>query len=147
MKKYENDKTKIEFFIPMAPPTATHQGKKVSVRNGKPVVYEPDELKAARAKLTAHLAKFVPGRPLSGPVWLGVKWLFPKGKHRDGEYKTTKPDTDNLEKLLKDVMEDLGFWKNDAQVASEHVEKFWAELPGLYVTAWEITGPGKEGKA
>ena len=67
-------------------------------------------------------------------MWLGVKWCFPiRGRHRDGEYKATKPDTDNLEKLLKDVMTELGFWMDDAQVASELCEKFWAEIPGIYI--------------
>lgn len=130
---------KIEFFMPMIPPTITHQEKQVHVVCGKPVFYEPEELKAARSKLKAHLAGHVPERPLKGPVWLGVKWCFPiKGKHVDGEYKITKPDTDNLNKMLKDVMEDLGYWQNDAQVASEHIEKFWASVPGIYVVAWEI---------
>lgn len=62
-----------------------------------------------------------------------VKWCFPCGDHRDGEYRITKPDTDNLQKMLKDVMTDLHFWKDDAQVASEICEKFWAERPGIYI--------------
>lgn len=45
----------LEFFMLMIPPTVTHQEKKVSVveKNGKaiPKVYEPEDLKAARAKL------------------------------------------------------------------------------------------------
>ena len=44
----------------------------------------------------------------------------------------------NLNKLLKDCMTDVGFWKDDAQVASEICEKFWAEVPGIYVCAEEI---------
>ncbi len=125
---------KTEFFVPMIPPTATHQEKKVRVANGKPVFYEPTEVKAARRKLEAHLAKHAPKQKHAGAVYLGVKWCFPiQGRHRDGEYRTSKPDTDNLQKLLKDVMTRLGFWKDDAQVASEHAEKFWAEVPGLYV--------------
>ena len=125
---------RFEFFMAMLPPTITQQEKSITIRNGKPVVYEPAELKQAREKLRAHLAKHVPQKSFTGPVWLGVKWCFPiRGRHRDGEYKATKPDTDNLEKMLKDVMEDLGFFKNDAQVASEHVEKFWAMVPGIYI--------------
>lgn len=56
----------MEFFMPMKDiPNTTHQQKKVTVaKNGKPVFYEPAELKAAREKLTAHLAKFVPKRNL-----------------------------------------------------------------------------------
>ena len=39
----------IEFFLPMEKiPTTTHQQKKVNVRNGKPIFYEPEELKNAR---------------------------------------------------------------------------------------------------
>ena len=67
-----------------------------------------------------------------------VKWCFPRGEHADGEYRTTKPDTDNLQKLLKDCMTAVGFWKDDAQVASEICEKFWAELPGIYDCAEEL---------
>ena len=40
----------MEFFIPMVPPTITHQEKKVRVVNGKPIFYEPEKLKTARQK-------------------------------------------------------------------------------------------------
>ena len=130
----------VSFFIPMAKvPTVTHQEKAVRVVNGKPVFYEPPELKAARSKLTAHLAKHVPPAPYEGALRLVVKWCFPRsGKSRDGQYKATRPDTDNLQKLLKDVMTALHFWKDDAQVASEVVEKFWADIPGIFVAIEEL---------
>jgi Holliday junction resolvase RusA-like endonuclease len=118
----------------MIPPTITHQQKKVTVVGGKPKFYEPQELKEARTKLRAHLSTRTPKQPLEGALRLICKWLFPVTHgHADGEYKTTKPDTDNLSKMLKDVMEDLGFYKNDAQVASEIIEKFYAEKTGIYI--------------
>lgn len=123
----------IRFFLPMIPPTTTHQQKQVTVRNGKPVFYEPEDLKAARSKLMGHLSKHVPDKKINGGVHLTVKWLFPKGKHQDGEWKLTKPDTDNLNKLLKDCMTDLKFWEDDALVASELIQKFWAETPGIFI--------------
>ena len=123
-----------EFFMPMKPPTTTHQQKQVVVRNGKPVFYEPEELKAARAKLMAHLNQHVPALAYNSTIRLMVKWCFPiTAYHYDGEYKYTKPDTDNLQKLLKDCMTDCGFWEDDALVASEIVEKFWAKIPGIYI--------------
>lgn len=126
--------TMIEFFMPMKNvPTCTHQEKQVRVVNGKPVFYEPAELKAARQKLTAYLAKHKPEEKMAGGLRLLVKWCFPRGTHRDGEYRITRPDTDNLQKLLKDCMTQVGFWNDDAQVASEIVEKFWAEIPGIYI--------------
>lgn len=35
----------------MEPPTITHQEHKVTVVNGRPVFYDPPELKAAKEKL------------------------------------------------------------------------------------------------
>lgn len=124
----------INFFMAMIPPTVTHQEKKIHVVNGKPIHYEPTELKAAREKLKAHLGQHVPEERFTGPVRLTTWWCFPiKGSHKNGEYKTSKPDTDNLVKLLKDVMTELHFWKDDAQVASEVIEKYWADVPGIFV--------------
>jgi Holliday junction resolvase RusA-like endonuclease len=130
------EKSMIQFFVPMAKvPTATHQEKSVHVVNGKPVFFEPPGLKDARHKLEAYLAPYAPEAPIADGVQLMVKWLFPAtGKHRDGEYKLTKPDTDNLQKLLKDVMTKLGYWKDDALVAAEQVEKFYAKQPGIFVS-------------
>lgn len=127
-----------QFFVAMIPPTTTHQEKGVAVRKGRPVVYEPQDLKNARAKLTDHLGRFVPEQPYTAGVRLYTKWCFPRGKHRDGEYRITKPDTDNLQKLLKDVMTRLGFWADDALVASEIVEKFWTTIPGLFIRTEEL---------
>lgn len=123
----------LEFFLAITPPTVTHQEKKVTVVKGKPVFYEPPELVDARQKLTAYMARHVPSEPLTGPLQLITKWCYPRGSHKDGEYKITKPDTDNMIKLLKDVMTELGFWEDDALVASEITEKFWADIPGIYV--------------
>lgn len=124
-----------EFFMPMKTvPTVTHQQKQVHVVNGKPIFYEPAELKAARSKLMAHLGQHVPEKKYTKSVRLMVKWCFPiTGQHTDGEYKYTKPDTDNLQKMLKDCMTDCGYWKDDALVVSEIVEKFWAKMPGIYI--------------
>lgn len=131
---------KKEFFLPMKLPTKTHQEKKVHVCNGKPVFYEPEELKAVRTKFESRLAPYAPTSPIEGAIRLVTKWCFPAmGGHMDGEWRTTRPDTDNLIKMLKDVMTKLRFWQDDAQVASEITEKFWAEIPGLYIAIyrWE----------
>lgn len=125
---------KLSFFVPMIVPTATQQMHKIGVRNGKPYIYEPQALKAARSKLSDFVGPHRPDKPMTGALRLVVKWCFERsGAHRDGEYKTSKPDTDNLNKMLKDVMTQNGFWKDDAQVASEIIEKFYSDIPGLYI--------------
>lgn len=130
-----------QFFMAMIPPTVTAQEHQVTVRKGRPVFYDTPEIKNAKDKLVAHLAQHKPSEPYAVGIRLIVKWLFPKGsRHKDGEYRITKPDTDNLQKLLKDCMTQTGFWKDDALVASEIVEKFWSDIPGIYIHIEELEG-------
>lgn len=135
--------TTIEFFMPMVPPTMTHQDKQLAVtKAGRPVMFDSAELKAVRAKLRDHLGPHVGGLRLNGALRLMTKWCWPcEGTgHASGEYHTDKPDTDNVAKTLKDAMEDVGaFAVGDQQVASDITEKFWADVPGIYVRLEELT--------
>ena len=128
----------MDFFLQIQPPTATAQEKQVRVVHGKPLFYDPAPVKEAKKLLTAHLLPHRPETPLDGAVALSTVWLFPKGRsHKHGEWRVTKPDTDNLQKLLKDCMTRCGFWRDDAQVVRESVEKRWSDEPsGIYI---EIT--------
>ena len=136
-----------EFFMPMIPPTVTAQMHKVTVRNGEPVFYDPPEVKDATSKLTGSLTLHRPAEPYDTGVRLIVKWLFPlKGRHRNGEYKITRPDTDNLQKMLKDCMTKCGFWNDDALVASEICEKFWSDIPGIWIHIEELADGHKTGQ-
>lgn len=125
----------MNFFLQIVPPTATAQEKQVRVVHGKPLFYDPAPVKDAKALLIAHLLSHRPRNPYDGPVSLSTVWLFPKGKsHKHGEWRVTKPDTDNLQKLLKDCMTRCGYWHDDAQVVRESVEKRWSDDPtGIYV--------------
>ena len=128
-----------EFFLDMTPPTVTHQQKKVAIIDGRPRFYEPKRLKVARELLALKLRPYRPKEPYGFGIRLTVRWQFPRGRRRPG-YKITRPDTDNLQKLLKDVMTQVGFWKDDALVAVEHVEKTWSDRPGIYVEIEELEG-------
>lgn len=130
----------LQFFMPMIPPTTTFQAKNLTVKNGKAVIYDSPELRAIKAKLKGHLVNSVPEEPFTGPLRVLVKWCYTATeKHPAGTWKTSKPDTDNLQKALLDSMTKLGFWKDDAQVCSQIVEKFWSDVPGIfvYITALE----------
>ena len=131
----------MHFFLKMNPPTKTYQEHRLGrTKNGRVYVYEDRNLKEIRARYRDALQPFAPDEPLQGPLRLVVKWLFPRGRHPDGRYKDTKPDTDNLNKMLKDEMTRAGFWKDDAQVASEIIEKFWADVTGIYVEIIQLGG-------
>lgn len=132
----------MEFFMAMIPPTVTHHDKKLRAwtdgKRARACLHDSERLRDARSKLHAALAPFRPAEPMQRPVRLIVKWQFPRGEHADGAWKTTRPDTDNLQKALKDEMTRLGFWRDDALVVSETCEKFWAERTGIYVCAYEM---------
>lgn len=136
----KEQKKNMEFFLPMIPPTVTDQEHRIhQTPSGKVIVYDSPELSDAKAKLIAHLSRHRPQQKYTTPVRLVVKWLFPvTGDHRDGEYNGTRPDTDNLNKALKDCMTKLGFWKDDALVASEIIEKFYASTTGIYIRIMEL---------
>lgn len=122
----------MKFFLDLVPPRTTAQQQKTAVINGRPRRYDPKSVKAARALYMAALAPHRPREPYSGPLRLTVRWQFPRGRRRAG-WKTTRPDTDNLQKLLKDCMTAAGFWRDDALVVSEVVEKVWSDRAGIFV--------------
>ena len=125
----------MNFRLKMIPPTTTAQMHKVGVRNGKPYFYDPPEVKDTKQKLMAHLCQHVPDEPMEGPLMLTVDWIWPaNAKHKHNSWRDTKPDTDNLQKLLKDCMTELGFWKDDAQVVVETICKYYSnDIAGICI--------------
>ena len=122
-------------------PTATAQQKGERVVGGYIHHYKKKNVAQAEAILRDALLPYVPETPIEDrPIWLNVVWMFPypksAKKHKPGwaRKKITRPDTDNLNKLLKDVMTDMGFWKDDAQVCVESISKRWArQNPGIRI--------------
>ncbi|BBK24433.1 RusA family crossover junction endodeoxyribonuclease [Dialister hominis] len=124
----------ISMFLSMQVPKKTFQEKKVAVVNGKARIYKPPELVEIEQKYISSLSPHVPERPLGGPIALKTVFCFRADeKHKAGTPKATKPDTDNLVKMLKDCMTKCGFWKDDAQVASESITKCYADHEGIYI--------------
>lgn len=125
---------KFVHFFPMIPPKTTAQMHKIVVRNGKPYIYDPEPVVKAKEKLMAHLGQRAPAKPFEGALSLSVIWNFPVIKgHQASEPYLKKPDTDNLQKMLKDVMTKLRYWNDDAQVCCEMIVKKYAAIPGIFV--------------
>jgi len=130
----------MRFKLKMIPPTATAQQKGECIRAGYIHHYKKKNVAAAEAILRDALLPYVPDAPITDwPVMLIVKWMFPypksAKKHQPGysRYKITRPDTDNLNKMLKDVMTDMGFWKDDALICCEVVSKVYNDEPGISI--------------
>lgn len=58
----------MNFFMAMKPPTATAQEHSVKVVNGRPVFFDPPNVKEAKKLLMGHLIKNRPKEPIEGAV-------------------------------------------------------------------------------
>ena len=142
----------MRFKLKMIPPTATAQQKGERVVNGYIHHYKKKNVAQAEAILRDALLPYVPEAPITDRgISLTVFWEFsyPKSakKHKPGweRWKITRPDTDNLNKMLKDVMTDMGFWKDDAQICVEHIGKLYSDEPGIEIAMFSFDGTDMPG--
>jgi Holliday junction resolvase RusA-like endonuclease len=123
----------LSFFLDIDPPTRTAQQKGASVIGGHVHHYVKPEVRAAQEILRAALRPYAPDKPLDGPLSLNCFWYFTSKSHKPGTWRTTRPDTDNLQKGLKDCMTAEGFWHDDSQVVIECCSKRWDSRPGIRI--------------
>jgi len=103
-------------------------------RFGKGRTYTPAKTVKAEAIIREAIKTSMPKEPIESPVSLLVVFFhkMPKSwsqKKRDlmlGKPKTSKPDADNLLKLVKDSLQ--GFVKDDSYITDAHVKKFWGDV-------------------
>ena len=129
-------------------PRATAQMKGETIKykkiNGKIVPYidhyRKPSVQMLRNLLTYKMKRYKPDKPSEKPIRLTVILYFDIKQPRKlwGTYKTTKPDCDNYVKEIKDVMTDLGFWKDDNQVVDLHIIKYYAEKGTIFIRLEEI---------
>lgn len=130
---------KVEFFYPMSKiPTTTAQEKGVNHKTGQ--FYTKPEVRAVKNQYIAMLMLNRPQRKLEGAIGLKITFRFPfDTKHKtEGAWKITKPDTDNMLKLLKDCCTACGYWTDDSQVAVELISKKYSKDSGIFFHAEEL---------
>lgn len=130
----------LEFFEPMRIPTVTHNDLVPRRRkNGALYIGKSDELKEAESCWEAHLARHKPQNPFCGAIRVKMVLSFTTDKrHPHGTPHASKPDADNLEKVIFDVMARLGFFTDDSHIADHQTTKAWADPAGIYVKMEEI---------
>ena len=131
----------IRIRLDIVPPTATAQQKGVFVRNGHAHFFTKPKVRDAEDFLAAMLAPHAPAEPIHGAVYIQARWCFP---YRKSERKsvtrcgmeiphTSRPDLDNLEKNLLDILTRLRFWEDDAHVFTKSTAKVWGPTPYLAI--------------
>lgn len=129
-------------------PTATSQEKGETIaytyRNGlrRPYIkhYETPEVSRLRNAYKILIKNELKRQGIKdytfdGPVFVSLTFAFKtKEKKKLGTFKDTKPDCDNIAKLLIDAMADLNFFKvGDQQIVRLNVFKFWHTEPGVVI--------------
>jgi Holliday junction resolvase RusA-like endonuclease len=133
---------KITLNIP--PPKGTAQQQKTVARGRFISKYDPPNVKKMKRIFTSELIPHTPEEPLEGALSLEVLFAYPyrkadikKAQGRE-LWKNTQPDCDNLVKGLNDIMEKLGFYSNDGQIASLSIEKVWSAEPRIEINLEEM---------
>lgn len=127
----------IDIFLSMIPPTATAQEKGINFKTKN--MYQKDASSDARNKLRAYLIKHIPEEPMTGPLRMEVIWGFPEtGKHQNGTWCTNKPDLDNAQKLLQDVMKELEFYPDDKNIVLLESAKLHTYHPGISIRVTQL---------
>jgi Holliday junction resolvase RusA-like endonuclease len=147
----------IEAFIDCHPPRATAQHKTTKavdagfklnragklVAKHKLIMFEKGAVKSAREQLTEHFRRNAPPAPVEGPLKFTAVWSFywnkgdlparKKGRLPQWVPIIVPPDGDNLAKMLKDVLTELGYWGNDAHVSCETYIRGKGDRPGIHI--------------
>jgi Holliday junction resolvase RusA-like endonuclease len=134
------------FRIDWTPPKATHQGSATILkdsRTGRLFTGKPKGSPGAKAKKQwiFWLAQYRPREPFTGPLEVQITITYPwrtkdplKKRALGPAPMDTKPDLDNLLKLVLDAMTACRFWKDDNQVTDLKAKKRLGDRPGVKVT-------------
>lgn len=139
----------ISFTVPGLPRAQKRHRTYMKGKGGKPLPFarNVDPSKQDKANFLAQCRRHAPDAPWTGPLRLTVVFLFPHPKthYRTGKHSnelrpdapswhTSRPDTDNLCKLVKDALSGV-FYRDDAQIAGLVATKCYAgETPQTCVT-------------
>jgi Holliday junction resolvase RusA-like endonuclease len=123
----------ISFFVPGEP--RGKQRARVTCKG----TYTPQETVDSERAIGWECKKAMNGvKPLEGPVRLVIEARFtrprswPIQKRLLVLWKISKPDVDNIVKLVGDSLNKIA-WLDDAQIIELTVRKYYSESPGLQI--------------
>jgi len=132
-------KKSISFTIPLTPtgqmrPRFSSQGKFKRA-------YKAEKQERREVNALFYIQDIAPPKPLSGPLSVRVLYYMPRPKSHYGTgknstvlkknaplYHVFKPDIDNLNKFVYDILNKL-IWLDDSQVCIETSEKIYSVNP------------------
>lgn len=123
-------------------------------------VYNPSTADGFKSAIMAAAHTQKPLEPILGPVRMTLVVRFPRPKSHYGtgkragvlkpnapKWHTSKPDRDNVEKVVLDALTRVGFWRDDSVVCCGEVLKVYANDPskaGCVIFVDELSQTGRE---
>lgn len=110
---------------------------RVTVRSGRAWAYTPPKTTIAE-KHVAAAARTNGAKPVSGPLRMHVEAIFPippswpKDKRQSPPAHTSRPDCDNLLKLVADALNGVCYY-DDSQLVESMVRKAYGHIPKIRV--------------
>ena len=141
----------VSFFVPCIPPKTTSQSAmRLVAIPGKGVrTFKSKKGKQAEADLLNLLKPYAPEQRLEGALSMRVAWIWPWRKSDPKRVRklgaipyTSRPDLDNLTKMLGDTITRLGWWLDDSQVAELEIRKALGDSPGIGIAITRIPDDG-----
>lgn len=134
-------------------PVGKGRGRVGKLRDGRPVVFTPAATRSYETSLRVAGTNAMEGlTPFDGPVAVEMVSTFPvpaswsAAKRRralTGLLRpTTKPDADNLLKVL-DALNQI-VWCDDRQIVQATVIKRYGDEPGVAIRAWSLAPAAAE---
>jgi Holliday junction resolvase RusA-like endonuclease len=134
----------IAFQIPGEPVAFARSGG-----NGK-IRFTPKRQRDFMALVKLAAASAMDGAPpIEGPVEMvlranyTVPTSWPKKRRDAAHWRTSKPDADNIAKLVADAINEIVF-RDDAQIAALTVQKVYGPLAGVTVSVSPLDERGAE---
>lgn len=119
-------------------PKGTAQMKRYDGRSGH--YFKSKRLQQTEDIYLTELEKYKPEHPIEGAVAVNIWFEYEiKAKKKRGTWKTSRPDVDNVAKLLIDCMTKVGYWKDDSQIVKLNLRKSYSRTESAEITIsyWE----------
>lgn len=138
---------RVEWFVTLDEiPRTSAQEKGVRIVRGRPMFYTKSKVLEVERLYSMMIRTHKPERPLKGAIKVKVLFIYPvKKPHKNGEPKQTRPDVDNMVKVLLDSITKSGaYWNDDGQICDLRIIKRYGEPSGIGFQAVEIDKGGLE---
>lgn len=145
---------KISFIIPIEPvPQMRARHAKIKTKTGIEfdVSYKHPNQKKNEADIQYYLDKFRPVVRWEEAIIINIRAFISIPKSKPSWWKEaaqngiirpeTKPDIDNLEKFIYDVLKTNQYFKDDSQIIANWNEMFYSETPRWEITITEFPQP------